>query len=65
MNQEPCPLRIARNRVGAKTPMGQILSNMIELKQAYGRETDPAARARQILAMARYRDDLARLRAAG
>lgn len=60
--RSPDVLRVERNKVGANTPAGHILSAMIELRQAYGRETDPNARTRQVLAMARYRDELAKLR---
>jgi hypothetical protein len=35
---------------------------MIELKRAHDREPDPAARVRQVKAMAQCRDDLAKLR---
>ena len=38
-------LLVKRNDIGAETPLGYHLSNLIEQMRNYARETDPTARA--------------------
>jgi len=38
-------LLVKRNKVGSETPLGYLLSNLIQQIRNYQRETDPVARA--------------------
>lgn len=60
---EPNPLIIARNRAGATTAEGELLSRIIETRRSYKEARHPEARANLLAFMTWLRDRLAGLRA--